>query len=82
MNSTRPADYWLHRRAMTGLTIIAGLFVFPIMCWLSPALMGLAGMFYTLVCTVVAAYMGTSLFDDKWVRSNSSQQSPTPKKTD
>ena len=64
--SPRPADYWLHRRAMTWLAVVAGLLVFPLVCLFKPALLELAPAFYSLVTVIVAAYMGTAVLDDKW----------------
>ncbi len=58
------ADYWRHRRAMTYLALGVGLFLFPLACGLQPALFGLSAPVYTLVTTIVAAYMGTSYLDD------------------
>ncbi len=59
------ADYWRHRRAMTYLALAVGLFLFPLACAIQPALFGLSAPVYTLVTTLVGAYMGTSYFDDK-----------------
>lgn len=61
-----PADYWRHRRAMTWLAVLAGLFLFPLLGYFKPALFELAPAFYSLVTVIVAAYMSTAVLDDKW----------------
>lgn len=64
--SNLPADYWRHRRAMTWLAVLTGLFLFPLLGYFKPALFEVAPAFYSLVTLIVAAYMSTAVLDDKW----------------
>lgn len=61
-----PADYWVHRRTMVWLAVCSGLFWFPVGVVFCPALLELAPAFYSLVTMMVAAYMTSSVLDDKW----------------
>lgn len=65
--SSAPAkDYWMHRRIMTYMAVVAGLYVFPVVVMVHPALLGLAPAFYPFVTLMVVAYKTSSVLDDKW----------------
>lgn len=67
MASNNPTkDYWLHRRIMTYMAVVAGLYVFPVVVMVHPALLGLAPAFYSLVTMMAVAYKASSVLDDKW----------------
>lgn len=69
MKTFQTIDRWKNRRRMTWWSLIAGL-LFPLLILVteSQQLGAIAGPFYLFVGSVVSAYMGFAVWDDKNMR--------------